>query len=40
MFLFMLTMAAAEVAVGLALVLSVYHRLGSLDTDAANRMRG
>jgi len=40
MFLFMLTMAAAEVAVGLALVLAAYQRLGSLDTDAASRMRG
>lgn len=40
MFLFILSMAAAEVSVGLALVLQLYHRLKTLDTDAAARMRG
>jgi NADH-quinone oxidoreductase subunit K len=40
MFIFILTMAAAEVAVGLALVLQLYHRLRTLDTDAANIMKG
>lgn len=40
MFIFILAVAAAEVAVGLALVLQFYHRFQSLDTDAANRMRG
>ena len=40
MFIFILAMAAAEVAVGLALVLRLYHRLKTLDVDAANRMRG
>jgi len=40
MFLFILTMAAAEVAVGLALVLLLYRRFGTLDADAASRMRG
>ena len=35
MFLFILAMAAAEVAVGLALVLQLYHRIGTLDADAA-----
>ena len=40
MFFFVLTMAAAEVAIGLALVLRLYHTLGSLDTDAASDMRG
>jgi NADH-quinone oxidoreductase subunit K len=40
MFLFILTMAAAEVAVGLALVLQVYHRFKSLDVDALSAMRG
>jgi len=40
MFLFVLTMAAAEVSVGLALVLQLYHHYRSLDTDAASRMRG
>lgn len=40
MFLFILTMAAAEVAVGLALVLQIYHRFKSLDDDILSRMRG
>jgi NADH-quinone oxidoreductase subunit K len=40
MFVFILSMAAAEVSVGLALVLQLYHRLKTLDTDAAARMRG
>ena len=39
-FLFILAMAAAEVAVGLALVLQLYHRFKSLDADAASVMRG
>jgi NADH-quinone oxidoreductase subunit K len=40
MFIFILSMAAAEVSVGLALVLRLYHRLKSLDADAASEMRG
>ena len=40
MFIFILTMAAAEVAVGLALVLQLYNRFKTLDVDAASRMRG
>ncbi|MBZ0157541.1 MAG: NADH-quinone oxidoreductase subunit NuoK [Alphaproteobacteria bacterium] len=40
MFLFILSMAAAEVSVGLALTLRIYHRLRTLDADAASRMRG
>ncbi len=40
MFLFILSMAAAEVAVGLALVMQIYHRWKTLDLDAASRMRG
>ena len=40
MFIFILTMAAAEVAVGLALVLQFYHRFKTLDSDASSRMRG
>ncbi len=40
MFLFILTMAAAEVSVGLALVLQFYHRRRTLDADAANSMKG
>jgi NADH-quinone oxidoreductase subunit K len=39
-FFFILAMAAAEVSVGLALVLELYHRYKSLDTDAIDRMRG
>jgi len=39
-FLFILAMAAAEVSVGLALVLQLYHRFRSLDGDAASEMRG
>jgi NADH-quinone oxidoreductase subunit K len=39
MFFFILSMAAAEVAVGLALVLKLYHQYKSLDTDEASRMR-
>lgn len=40
MFLIILTMAAAEVAVGLALVLRFYRQFRTLDIDAASRMRG
>jgi NADH-quinone oxidoreductase subunit K len=40
MFIFILTMAAAEVSVGLALVLQLYHRFKTLDADAASRLRG
>ncbi|HYA32046.1 MAG TPA: NADH-quinone oxidoreductase subunit NuoK [Thermodesulfovibrionales bacterium] len=40
MFIFILAMAAAEVSVGLALVIRLYHRCKSLDTDCAGRMRG
>ena len=40
MFFFILAMAAAEVAVGLALVLQMYHRFRTLDADAASRMKG
>jgi NADH-quinone oxidoreductase subunit K len=39
-FLFILTMAAAEVGVGLALVIALYHENKSLDADAASRMKG
>jgi NADH-quinone oxidoreductase subunit K len=39
-FLFILAMAAAEVSVGLALVLGIYHRFHVLDIDAASRMKG
>lgn len=40
MFIFTLAMAAAEVSVGLALVIRFYHIFQSLDTDCARRMRG
>ncbi len=40
MFIFILTMAAAEVSVGLALVLQLYHNFKTLDADAACNMRG
>jgi NADH-quinone oxidoreductase subunit K len=40
MFIFVLSMAAAEVSVGLALVIQLYHRVRTLDSDSANRMRG
>jgi NADH-quinone oxidoreductase subunit K len=40
MFIFILAVAAAEVSVGLALVLQLYHRFKTIDADAAGRMRG
>lgn len=40
MFLFVLVMAAAEVAVGLALILRLYHKAKTLDADAARSLRG
>ncbi len=40
MVIFIFAMAAAEVSVGLALIIQLYHRFKTLDTDNANRMRG
>lgn len=40
MFMLILTIAAAEVAVGLGLLLQVRRRIGTLDIDRASRMRG
>ncbi len=40
MFIFILAMAAAEVSVGLALVLLMHHDRKSLDTDQASKLRG
>ncbi len=40
MFIFILAMAAAEVSVGLALVLRFFRCFKTLDADAAGRMRG
>jgi NADH-quinone oxidoreductase subunit K len=39
-FILILTVAAAEVAVGLALVLQLHHRVHTLDNDSADSMRG
>jgi NADH-quinone oxidoreductase subunit K len=39
-FLFILSVAAAEVAVGLGLVLQIQRRFKTLDMDAAKRLRG
>ena len=40
LFLFVLTMAAAEVSVGLALLLQLHRIFKTADVDAASRMRG
>ena len=40
MFIFILALAAAEVSVGLALVLQFYRQFNTLDADAACRMWG
>jgi len=40
MFILILTLAAAEASVGLALVLQLYRRFRTLDTDAASEMKG
>lgn len=40
MFIFILAMAAAEVSVGLALILHIFRDFKTLDADAANNMRG
>jgi NADH-quinone oxidoreductase subunit K len=40
MFMFILAMAAAEVSVGLALVLGLQRMYRSLDADAASEMKG
>jgi NADH-quinone oxidoreductase subunit K len=40
MFFFILAMAAAEVAVGLALLLKLHREFKTLDVNAAGRMRG
>jgi NADH-quinone oxidoreductase subunit K len=39
-FLFILAVAAAEVAVGLAMILLWYRQRGTLDADSASEMRG
>ncbi len=40
MFILILTLAAAEACIGLAIVLQFYHRFHHLDVDAASEMRG
>lgn len=40
MFILILAMSAAEVSVGLALALRLYHRFKTLDADQANLMKG
>jgi NADH-quinone oxidoreductase subunit K len=40
MFLFILAMAAAEVSVGLAMLLQIRRRFRSLDSDRAGTMKG
>ncbi len=40
MFILVLALAAAEAAIGLAIVFQLYHRFHTLDVDAASEMRG
>lgn len=40
MFLFILTVAAAEVSIGLALILRLYQQFKTLDVDAASELQG
>jgi NADH-quinone oxidoreductase subunit K len=40
MFIMVLTLAAAETSVGLAVLLQLHRRFRTLDTDAASDMRG
>lgn len=37
---FVLTVAAAEVAIGLALIVAVYRTMGSTDVDDVSRLKG
>ena len=40
MLIFILAMAAAEVSVGLALILRVYNKFKTLDSDSLDKMKG
>jgi NADH-quinone oxidoreductase subunit K len=40
MFLMIISLAAAEVAVGLGLVLQLFHRYKTLDLDVLSKMKG
>jgi NADH-quinone oxidoreductase subunit K len=39
MFIFILAVAAVEVAIGLALILQIYHHYKTLDVDAINKLK-
>ena len=39
-FMFILTMAAAEVSVGLALILQMYHHFKTVDADSISKLKG
>ena len=39
MFIFILTVAAAEVSVGLALIMQIYHHYKTLDADAYDKLK-
>ena len=40
MFIFILAMAAAEVSVGLALILRIFNKFKTLDSDRLDKMKG
>ena len=40
MYFFILSVAAAEMVIGLGLILNFYHKYKTLDTNALNQMRG
>lgn len=40
MFILILSLAASEASIGLAILLQLYHRFRSLDVDAASEMHG
>ena len=40
MFLFILAVAAAEVSIGLALIIQVYNKFKTLDADKLNKLKG
>lgn len=40
MYFFILAVAASEMALGLGLILNLYHKYKTLDTNALNQMRG
>ena len=40
MYFFVLSVAAAEMAIGLGLILNLHHKYKTLDTNTLNQMRG